>query len=218
MGGVFLVGSRSKFFGALGVKYGWLFAEGCQPAEILNLEQGRSWLTDAMGKSRLAADEASALESAMAKAGLAENLAAIFDRARRRKADKGFTPAFRFEICAKEECRAPLPHGYVRDKDGKGVSDLVDTLVRGLLLCNAVVGEGKVTAPDAVAIFQQMLVTDLPVDEAEMEKRYAALPVEKRAELAQARLRIASLDLGFGIEMLEIPLPGDLLARLRRGE
>lgn len=222
MGGVFLVGSKSEFFGVLGVKYGWLFVEGCDLSEILHLEQGRQWLLSAVEKSRLTADEAQAFEGAMAKAGLAENLSAIFDLARRRKADKvpeGFTPAFHFELCAKEECRAPLPHGYVCNKDGQVVSGIIETLVKGLLLCDAVVGEGKVAAPDAVAIFQQMLATDLAVDEADGMKRYAALPEEKRRELEQARARVSSFDLpgGGGVQVLSIPLR-EFFEGPRRGE
>jgi hypothetical protein len=220
MGGVFLVGSKSEFFKALDLRYGWLFVEGCQPSQILNLEQGRQWLKDAVGRGRVTSDEAQTMESAMVKAGLAENLATVFDQARRQKAAKtpeGFTPAFRFEIC--EGCQAPLPHGYVRDKDSRDVSGCVSTLVGGFLLCDAAVMEGKVSAVDAVAIFHQMLVTDLPVDDEAVKKLYDALPVEKRAEFAQARLRATSLDLGFGVEMFEIPIPiRDLLEHLRRGE
>lgn len=208
MGGVFLVGSKSEFLKALGVKYGWLFMEGSKPYEVLSLDQGEQLLADAVEKELVTADEAQALEDAMGKAGLAKDVAAVFKKARQFKVDvpKGFTPALRFEICT--SCPVPTTHGYVKDAAGNPLSEPLGTLINGFSICDDAVGKGRASVQDAVVLFRQMVEADLAVDEADWKKRYDALPEEVRRGYERTRSRRSGLSLGF--EMLEIRSPDDL--------
>lgn len=216
MSATFLQGTRRKFYRTLDIPYGYIFMEGWGPLLVLYKEQGRAALKDAVEAERLTADEAGRLETTMAEC-LLKNMWEVVLRAREFGVPADFVPAHKFALCGKE-CRFPLPHhGRVQEIcSGYNMSDKIDNLQEGMAFCDRLAQrDDKIRVLDGIHIFQQMIATDLPLDQEDEEEQRAVLPEEKRLDKT-AGARVSTIDisrLGIGTP-LQLSIPPELLARM----
>lgn len=177
----FLNGKKRSFRTALGIPYGILLFEDCQPIDVLDLVKGQNVLSEGVERKLITPAEAKRLKTQMTKAGLARNMAcvvrlAVAAKKTNERSDDQTPPTYVFKVCTSCPMGTHLAHGYIQNAEGvhKGVP--ITQLDDGFGFLDQAVSEGKMSASDAIAAFQAMCEAGLARDEAEFKKRHDALP------------------------------------------
>lgn len=195
---MFFIGKKHSFLTQAGIPYGFLVFENCAQLAINHLEHGQMVIADALERKIITEEEAKETLSQMAEAQLLENEAAVYDQAVMVELPTDFTPTVSF--VAHENCEHPLPHGQLKNNNTSGLSGLlIHTLSEGFEYLADLVLNNKLHPLDGINAFKQMKVVDLPINDKDGQRRYDALPDEKKQK--KHRLHIVATDLsGRGID------------------
>lgn len=198
---------KNNFLNALGISYGGIYIEGCEPFHVVDIQTAEATLKRAVDKGRLEPDEAAAILDQLRAAGVNPTLKAMFAQAAQVEVPEGFVPSFQFG--PHEGCAVPLPHGCIKGESMK--SGVISTLIEATdFLSRAVNCKDPIHVLDAVHLIKQMIAAGLPVNEDDAKVQYAALPQDVRDKLEQDVVRdlVGSIPgLGDVLMVMEIGLP-----------
>ncbi|MBI4098705.1 MAG: hypothetical protein HY437_01570 [Candidatus Magasanikbacteria bacterium] len=148
----------------------------------------------AAGSEFVSDDEIAQMRAAAKSAGMAASMSAIRERVSRLAADLPQDldmGAWGYEACTKPDC-PPIPHGRITKTD-EG-SEPVSTFEVAFAFCWAVVEEQQMTTDQAVRLLHQ--AGELPLDRADYDRRWEAIPEAKRREIASERMKELAEQLG----------------------
>lgn len=208
---MFLIGRKKELLNALGITYGTINLEGCDPFSVIDAESAEAGLNRAVAKNLVEPEQVAVIMDQIRVAGVAPTLKAVFELVAQAEVPEGFVPSFKFT--PHKDCGVPLPHGCIVKTDEEGESEPIMTLVDGLHFLTSWMRDehSQLHVLDGVYLMKEMIVVKLPVNEADSNAQYLALPQEVRDELEKS-LPIRGLDMfsipGFGdVMMIEIRLP-----------
>lgn len=200
---MFLVGKKNSLLNALGVNYGTINLEGCDPFSIIDAESAEADLNRAVAKNLVEPEQVPVIMDQIRAAGVAPTLKAVFELAAKTEVPEGFEPSFLFVL--HKDCGVPLPHGIIVEPD-EGQTLPLMTLVEGLEFLVKWVEDRDIPLHvlDGVYLMKKMIAANLPVNEADSKAQYEALPQEVRDQLkAQSPLH--------GVGVFSIPGLGDVV-------
>jgi hypothetical protein len=200
---MFLVGKKKELLNALGVTYGLIHIEGCEAFSVIDIETAEAAINKAVKKKLVEPEQAATIMEQIRAAGVAPNLKTVFELAAQAEVPEGFAPTFYFML--HKDCSLPLPHGIIVEPD-EGQTKPFTTLVDGLDYLINWVGDPDVplNVLDGIYLMKEMIAAKMPINEADFEAQYEALPQEVRDESENSSAVI-------GLEMVSIPGIGDKL-------
>lgn len=163
---VFLEGTKRELFRELGLPFGLVIVEDCQPFIVQNMGQGRNVLKNAVERELFTADEAQEVERRMAERGLPESTEAIIEVVREFSLPEGFTPEYHFQL--QRGCsETTSPHGYVRDGNGDKVigGTPFNNLLGAMANFDILTHTADFPVLEAIHLLQQMIVAGLPIEQ-----------------------------------------------------
>ncbi len=177
---MFQIGTKAQFLKLLGIPYGYIHVvEGAPPFPVFSLDQARDALAEFTEQKLCTEAEAQALFLKVTEAGLCQNFADIIKKTLEADLGTEFVPSFNFVLC--DDYGYPLPHGEIRELNGKPKSATFYNLESAFGGLNNAVAEGNFQGDEAAHVFQQMAKANLSLDEADQKERYEKLPEDVRA-------------------------------------
>ena len=190
----FMPGTFSQVCREIGFKYGYALVEGYQQLPIITMAIARLAIKELVSREIINPDQAQGLTDAIAKAGVAEDAAAIIKMAKQIKQPRDFEPQFEFVICTEhqdERDPSPFSHGHLWWRSGRLIEGTFSTQ-EAVINWVAGVDASQIDdfVPSAAAMIAGLATIDLPRDPEDKAAQFAALPVELRDDIsAYKRLR-----------------------------
>ncbi|OGH88213.1 MAG: hypothetical protein A3J93_00535 [Candidatus Magasanikbacteria bacterium RIFOXYC2_FULL_42_28] len=185
----FILGEKDQAKGILGVPYGFIFVEGFAPIHVPTMEHGRALLKEAVEKGVIDGDDAAGIDAQMHGANLFETWKDVALHVATFTPPKDFVSSYVFEVCTKNGCTVPIPHGRVKRDIGDGQKKTVCAVTT---LTEAFEEVGKmgdaIHAIDAAVVLAQIAATNIPADAETRKQMFADLPEDVRKQTERAAI------------------------------
>jgi len=205
MSATFLKGDRDEFLTMLGIVYGHIFVEGCDPVIVITLEDGRRMLERAVEDEIVTADEAQEIITSMIKVKMCEDMSSLFERAREFEPSQDFEFKYSFHI---HEGDPRLLYGFIVDEDEDQVSGKIGHLEGGFSYCHGGVRRGMFSTANAAVIFKAMLESGMLANRNEVSRALRGFFEDERPWMTESIV----------VTVLEVivPFPIGVFRSLRR--
>lgn len=187
---MFQVGTKRKLFLETNIPYGTIYLEGFKPALLNNLKDGCALLEEAVANGVISKAQSNALFGEMVRAGMLEDSAAVLEKIAATNLPENFTPTVKFISC---DCELGVPHGFLKNEHGSE-TDKIFTLQEGMEGVDQMTNENMLNPLDAINVFKSMKAADLPLNAEDADRRYEALPEDKK--IKPTSVHIVTIDLG----------------------
>lgn len=184
---MFLQGTEDLFLRNLGVAYGQIVMEVCDPIEVVCIATGRHTLREGVERQIISTDTAGRLEADMAKAGLCSDMRELFKHAERHPMPSDLTPVLGFKRDMESEIDRAMRHGHIVTATGKQFATVINTLSVGLAAAREFYNDGLMRMFDLCALMQSLRGENLAADDFEYRERWEKLPEEIRTAIEAER-------------------------------